>query len=91
MLESITDERLNMEPAKQPTVEVQELEVKEVKVEKYVTPQPNIPRGTRLRNPKIAKNMRNKPCGCGSGVKFKKCCGPNIGSEQLYVVPSAQR
>ena len=20
---------------------------------------------------------RNTPCGCGSGKKFKKCCGPN--------------
>lgn len=89
MLEAFSDERLDMAAtATQPTVEVQEMEFE---VEEYKTPQPNIPRGTRIRNPKIMKNMRNQPCGCGSGVKFKKCCGPNIGSEQLYIVPSAQK
>jgi len=27
--------------------------------------------------------MRNKPCMCGSGIKFKKCCGPRGGLTQL--------
>jgi hypothetical protein len=108
MLESITDERLDMGPGGQiPAIDIKipekvgsdaemtvsqpTVEVEEVTEEKYVTPQPNIPRGTRIRNPKIMKNMRNQPCGCGSGMKFKKCCGPNIGSEQMYIVPSAQK
>ena len=82
------DAEMTVTPA-EPTVEVEEI-VKEKKV-KYQTPQPNIPRGTRIRNPKIMKNMRNQPCGCGSNRKYKKCCGPNIGSEQLYIVPSAEK
>jgi hypothetical protein len=24
-----------------------------------------------------ARNARNQPCHCGSGAKFKKCCGSN--------------
>lgn len=27
------------------------------------------------RTPPIPKQKRNKPCGCGSGNKAKKCCG----------------
>ncbi len=28
--------------------------------------------------PKAAKKLgRNGPCSCGSGIKYKKCCGPN--------------
>lgn len=27
------------------------------------------------RTPDIPKQRRNGPCGCGSGVKSKKCCG----------------
>ena len=26
---------------------------------------------------KVAKIGRNDPCSCGSGKKFKKCCGAN--------------
>ena len=28
-------------------------------------------------NNKRVKNPRNLPCACGSGKKFKKCCGAN--------------
>lgn len=27
------------------------------------------------QTPPIPKQKRNKPCGCGSGNKAKKCCG----------------
>ena len=27
------------------------------------------------RNPKVAKSRRNSSCPCGSGLKFKRCCG----------------
>ncbi|WP_371740172.1 SEC-C metal-binding domain-containing protein [Bradyrhizobium sp. CCBAU 51765] len=30
---------------------------------------PSLPRGTKVG--------RNEPCPCGSGKKYKKCCGPN--------------
>jgi hypothetical protein len=36
-------------------------------------------RGSYVTNfpdaPRPPKNLRNKPCPCGSGVKYKKCCG----------------
>ena len=32
---------------------------------------------TRERND-IVKVGRNQPCSCGSGIKFKKCCGKNL-------------
>ena len=31
---------------------------------------------------KSAKVGRNDPCPCGSGKKFKKCCGANQGSAE---------
>jgi uncharacterized protein YchJ len=35
-----------------------------------------------LRNPLINRNQnkqgRNEKCNCGSGVKYKKCCGRNL-------------
>ncbi|MQK95709.1 SEC-C metal-binding domain-containing protein, partial [Escherichia coli] len=30
------------------------------------------------QNPKQKKIGRNDPCPCGSGKKYKKCCGRNI-------------
>ncbi|MDB4305022.1 SEC-C metal-binding domain-containing protein [Akkermansiaceae bacterium] len=27
------------------------------------------------RRPKVVKAGRNEPCPCGSGKKFKQCCG----------------
>ena len=27
---------------------------------------------------KVTKTGRNEPCTCGSGKKFKKCCGTNL-------------
>lgn len=78
---------VNMTGAAAPTVEAIELPVEE----KYETPQPNIPKGTRIRNPKVLKNMRNKPCPCDSGKKFKKCCMDDITSEMMYLVPSAAK
>ena len=32
----------------------------------------------RLKNFKIKSHMLNKPCGCGSGKKFKRCHAPII-------------
>ncbi len=26
----------------------------------------------------VRKTGRNEPCACGSGKKFKKCCGANV-------------
>jgi preprotein translocase subunit SecA len=31
--------------------------------------------GRRAANPKAGKIGRNDPCTCGSGRKYKKCCG----------------
>lgn len=33
-----------------------------------------INRSLTARERKTAKIGRNSPCGCGSGIKFKKCC-----------------
>lgn len=52
--------------------------------DKYVTPQPDIPNGTRTR--KLAKNPRNQPCICGSGKKFKKCCMNTVTTKSMYNV-----
>jgi len=35
----------------------------------------------RRDKPKIG---RNDPCTCGSGKKFKKCCGPNEQSDVIH-------
>ncbi len=36
------------------------------------------------QTPTVPIQPRNKPCGCGSGTKAKKCCGkyPNLNKEQ---------
>ena len=36
----------------------------------------NLPQPTPITFPKIG---RNAPCGCGSGLKYKKCCGKEDG------------
>ena len=33
-------------------------------------------KGDRPPNARVKKVGRNEPCPCGSGKKFKKCCGP---------------
>jgi uncharacterized protein len=33
---------------------------------------------TRRLRAAAKKPGRNEPCPCGSGVKFKKCCGKNV-------------
>lgn len=33
---------------------------------------------TYTRNDGEAKVGRNDPCPCGSGKKYKKCCGKNV-------------
>jgi uncharacterized protein len=33
--------------------------------------------GTRAEPPRTVKIGRNDPCSCGSGKKYKKCCGAN--------------
>ena len=40
----------------------------------------------------IKRTSRNNPCTCGSGLKFKKCCGKNIYRDHLRctVIPGAQ-
>lgn len=40
--------------------------------EEDLTEPPEIPWATHLASPKIG---RNEPCPCGSGKKYKKCCG----------------
>lgn len=30
------------------------------------------------QTPRIPKQKRNSPCGCGSGIKAKKCCGEYV-------------
>jgi uncharacterized protein YchJ len=30
------------------------------------------------QTPRIPKQKRNEPCGCGSGLKAKKCCGEYV-------------
>ena len=38
----------------------------------------------RLRSPRKRKAwMRNQPCVCGSGKKFKKCCWSRVTQAQL--------
>lgn len=32
----------------------------------------------RLKIMEVRRIGRNDPCPCGSGVKFKKCCGKNL-------------
>ncbi|MBM7070738.1 SEC-C domain-containing protein [Shewanella sp. 202IG2-18] len=40
-----------------------------------ITDMPNFPSSPIIReSPKVG---RNDPCPCGSGKKFKKCCGKN--------------
>jgi len=34
--------------------------------------------------PSVAKTHRNSPCPCGSGVKFKKCCGNPVASPRKF-------
>ena len=39
------------------------------------SPTDNSPNGRPVQNGHPAiRGKRNKPCGCGSGLKFKKCC-----------------
>jgi uncharacterized protein YecA (UPF0149 family) len=34
------------------------------------------PRGLRVQPRRVEKTPgRNEPCSCGSGIKFKRCCG----------------
>jgi hypothetical protein len=33
---------------------------------------------------------RNDPCPCGSGLKYKKCCLPLAGNEEILAVPSEE-
>ncbi len=33
----------------------------------------------------VKKSARNKPCSCGSGLKFKKCCGKDLAKNQSIV------
>jgi len=30
----------------------------------------------------MAKISRNEPCPCGSGLKYKKCCGSNFDNNE---------
>jgi uncharacterized protein YchJ len=30
------------------------------------------------QTPRTPKQKRNEPCGCGSGLKAKKCCGEYV-------------
>lgn len=34
---------------------------------------------------------RNDPCPCGSGMKFKKCCGSRIADDDTRVVEGGRR
>lgn len=45
-------------------------------------PQPNLPPGTPVAQPLLTapKIGRNDPCPCGSGQKYKKCCGKSGGA-----------
>ncbi len=43
------------------------------KEKRQVSPFDNRSRLAKLRR-KTHNNLRNKPCACGSGRKFKKCC-----------------
>ncbi len=51
-------------------------------VERVQVAQPIIPSGDGTSAPRQAKKAdkvgRNDPCPCGSGKKYKKCCGANI-------------
>ena len=42
--------------------------------------QPQKPKGTTVTGTK--KPGRNEPCPCGSGKKYKNCCGANPGMDQ---------
>jgi preprotein translocase subunit SecA len=38
-------------------------------------------KGSIIRKPAVSKKVgRNDPCPCGSGKKYKKCCGVNDNS-----------
>ncbi|MCC6585229.1 MAG: SEC-C domain-containing protein [Bryobacterales bacterium] len=41
------------------------------------TPQPQQNQNFAKRNPHPEEVGRNSPCPCGSGQKYKRCCGPN--------------
>lgn len=41
-------------------------------MERLLNPKENSPQPTPITFPKIG---RNAPCRCGSGLKYKKCCG----------------
>ena len=47
-------------------------------MEEYIfnNPYPTFDNTGTFRNPR-RKPKRNEPCPCGSGFKFKKCCGVN--------------
>ena len=40
-------------------------------------PQPEQNQNFAKRNPHPAEVGRNSPCPCGSGLKYKRCCGVN--------------
>lgn len=44
-------------------------------VEEYPAVPTKRPSADSITMPDVGKNPRNKPCPCGSGKKFKKCCG----------------
>ena len=62
------------------------LEIKEIEIveEKPVEISTNAPDDNSVKKqPKVNKNKkvgRNDPCPCGSGKKYKKCCGKNKAS-----------
>jgi preprotein translocase subunit SecA len=80
MMDSIEEESLRYMYLLQPVEEeerVKEMERKQRKQE-LVTNTSEGPAGTTktvIRGPKIG---RNDPCPCGSGKKFKKCCGLKV-------------
>lgn len=40
----------------------------------------------RRINPDIIMTDRNSPCTCGSGIKFKKCCGKDLYYDHIHCV-----
>ncbi|MBE7020602.1 MAG: preprotein translocase subunit SecA [Ruminococcaceae bacterium] len=73
MIDSITTTTVQLILSLQPTVEVKR---NEIKIPLTTSSDGSLPKGKTVVR-KEAKIGRNDPCPCGSGKKYKKCCGFN--------------
>ena len=81
MNSEIKEDTVRMILSVEPSREIKRVEVAKVKNEGFVgSGEPvKIKAGVHKKNEKVG---RNDPCPCGSGKKYKKCCGRNEGDDE---------